>query len=126
MMVPGISTLGVRLVFGPILLAHRLSGYVPRMPRYERVRSFELDTPPTQAVKREMLKKAGIDASRVTFAAADFMQENWLVKLIEAGFDMTQPALFIWEGVVMYPGPGSGREHTAQDCWHCQRQPAGV
>jgi len=152
MVVPGISRLGVRLVFGPILLAHRLSGYVPmafrypfegdisiqvegsarqtffdqivdrylpdvtqfvilgagfdtralRLPRYERVRCFEVDTPQTQAVKREMLKKAGVEAGRVTFVAADFMKDDWLVNLVEAGFDMTQPALFIMEGVILY------------------------
>jgi methyltransferase (TIGR00027 family) len=153
MVVPGISRLGVQLMFGSILLAHRLSGYVPkafrypfegdisiqvegsarqtffdqvverylaagipqfvilgagfdtralRLPRYERARSFEVDTPQMQAVKRELLKKAGIEAGRVTFAAADFMKDDWLVKLIEAGFDITQPALFIWEGVIMY------------------------
>ena len=153
MVVPGISTVGVRLVFGSILLAHRLSGFVPkafrypfdgdisiqvegsarqtffdqvverylatgiaqfvilgagfdtralRLPRFERVRSFELDTPQMQAIKIEMLKKAGVEAGRVTFVAANFMTEDWLVKLIEAGFDTTQTALFIWEGVCMY------------------------
>jgi len=66
------------------------------------VRSFEVDTPKTQAVKREMLQKAGVDASRVTFVAADFEKEDWLARLIEAGFDASKPALFLWEGVTMY------------------------
>src|SRR4051794_23974320 len=34
MFVPGVSPLGLRLAFGPTLLAHRLSGYVPRAFRY--------------------------------------------------------------------------------------------
>ncbi len=28
--------------------------------------------------------------------------EDWLARLVEAGFDPGQPTLFIWEGVIMY------------------------
>ncbi|HEU5100235.1 MAG TPA: SAM-dependent methyltransferase [Roseiflexaceae bacterium] len=149
---PGVSPLAIGLVVGPLLLAHRVSGYVPRPFRYPfegdipvqyeasariaffdatvdrylanttqfvilgagfdtrafrlpggaRVRSFEVDMPKTQALKRAMLEKAGIDATGVTFVAADFEQEDWLARLIDAGFDPGQPALFLWEGVIMY------------------------
>ena len=34
MVLPGVSPLAVRLLFGPLLLAHRPSGYVPRTFRY--------------------------------------------------------------------------------------------
>lgn len=152
MVLPGISPLAVRLVSGPLLLAHRLTGYVPRafrypfegnipmqyeasarqtffdtvverhlagvtqfvilgagfdtrafrLPRDARVRSFEIDTPKTQAVKREMLESAGIDSTRVTFVAANFEKEDWLTRLMDAGFDLGKPALFLWEGVIMY------------------------
>lgn len=154
MVVPGIPRLAVWLVFGPILLASRLSGYVPRTFRYpfdgevsiqnqgasrqtfydtvvdrclpnvaqfvilgagfdtrafrlprelrSQVRSFEVDTPQTQAVKRQILAQAEIDTAGVAFAPADFEQEDWLAKLVEAGFDPYQPALFIWEGVTPY------------------------
>ena len=34
MVLPGVSPLAVRFVFGPVLLAHRLSGYVPPTFRY--------------------------------------------------------------------------------------------
>jgi methyltransferase (TIGR00027 family) len=34
--------------------------------------------------------------------AADFEHEDWLARLVEAGFDATRPALFIWEGVTPY------------------------
>jgi len=73
-----------------------------RLPRSAQVRSFEIDAPKTQAVKRETLKKAGIDATGVTFVAADFEMEDWLTKLVDAGFDAGKPTLFIWEGVMMY------------------------
>ncbi|RPJ49996.1 MAG: SAM-dependent methyltransferase [Chloroflexi bacterium] len=149
---PGVPPLGLRLVMGPLLLAHRASGYVPRafrypyegeismqyaaaarqtffdrvveqylastgqfvilgagfdtrpyrLPRESRVRSFEVDTPKTQAVKRAMLDKAGIDPAGVTFVAADFEKDDWFARLVEAGFDPSQPALFLWEGVTVY------------------------
>jgi hypothetical protein len=42
MVLPGIPPLGLRLVSGPTLLAHRLTGYVPKAFRYP----FEGDVPP--------------------------------------------------------------------------------
>jgi methyltransferase (TIGR00027 family) len=152
MVLPGVSHLGVRLVTGPLLLAHRVSGYMPkafrypfegdismgyeasarqtffdtvidryladiaqlvilgagfdtrayRLPKDARVRSFEVDASKTQAIKREMLEKADIDSTRVTFVNADFEKEDWLSQLVEAGFDADKPALFLWEGVIMY------------------------
>lgn len=73
-----------------------------RLPREKRIRAFEIDTPKTQALKRETLEKAGIDASAVTFVTADFEKEDWLARLVDAGFDLKKPALFLWEGVIMY------------------------
>lgn len=73
-----------------------------RLPAGAKVRTFEVDTPKTQAVKREVLTKAGIDSSGVTFVPADFEKEDWLTKLIEAGFDLNKPAFFLWEGVIIY------------------------
>jgi methyltransferase (TIGR00027 family) len=152
MVLPGVPALGLRLTAGPLLLAHRLSGYVPkafrypyegevpeaeeagarqtffdrvveryladisqfvilgagfdtrayRLPEGGRVRSFEVDAPKTQAVKRAMLEKTGIDSRAVTFVSADFEKEDWLARLVEAGFDPGRPALFLWEGVTMY------------------------
>jgi methyltransferase (TIGR00027 family) len=72
------------------------------LPKDAKVRSFEIDTPATVAVKREMLAKAGIDTTGVALTAADFEKEDWLAKLIDVGFDPSKPALFIWEGVTMY------------------------
>jgi methyltransferase (TIGR00027 family) len=151
MALPGAPPLSFYLVSSPTLLAHRLTGYVPKPFRYpfegeitlgtERgarqtffdsvlkrylpgtaqlvilgagfdtralrlkgapVRRFEIDAPATQAVKREMLAKAGIDSNGVIFVSADFETEDWRAKLIEASFDPGKPTLFIWEGVMMY------------------------
>ena len=73
-----------------------------RLPKDMRVRSFEVDTPKTQAIKREMLSKTSIDATGITFVSADFEKEDWFTQLVDAGFDPSKPALFLWEGVVMY------------------------
>jgi methyltransferase (TIGR00027 family) len=73
-----------------------------RLPEDAEVRSFEIDAPKTQAVKRQVLEKAGIDSTGVTFVTADFEKEDWLAKLVDAGFDPGKPALFLWEGVIMY------------------------
>jgi methyltransferase (TIGR00027 family) len=73
-----------------------------RLPADTPVRSFEVETPSTLAVKREMLDKAGVEASKVAFVAADFETQDWLGKLVEAGFDTGRPALFLWEGVLIY------------------------
>lgn len=151
-LLPGVPPLALRLTAGPLLLAHRLTGYVPqafrypyagdiprqyeasarqtffdqvverrlagidqlvilgagfdtrayRLPADTRVRAFEVDVPQTQALKRTLLEQAGIDATGVTFVAADFEQDDWLAKLVDAGFDSSAPALFLWEGVIMY------------------------
>lgn len=152
MVLPSVSPLAVQLVFGPLLLAHRLSGYVPptfrypfagevslqnqaaarqtfydavverylpsvaqliilgagfdtrafRLPKATRVRSFEVDTLKTLRIKQAVLEQAAIDPARVTFVAADFAQQDWLSRLVAAGFDANQPALFLWEGVTPY------------------------
>lgn len=49
-----------------------------------------------------MVKQAGLESDRVTFVAADFEKEDWLERLKEKGFDAGRPALFLWEGVIMY------------------------
>ncbi len=147
-----VPSLAWHLVAGPMLLAHRVSGYAPKsyrypfegeitiqnqgwarqtfydrvvqqyipemaqfvilgagydtralnLPKNTPIRSFEIDTPATIAGKREMLTKAGIDTTGIVLVAADFAQEDWLAKLVEAGFNASQPTLFIWEGVTPY------------------------
>lgn len=73
-----------------------------RLPARTRVRCFEVDTLRTQRFKREMLEKAGVDTSRVTFVPGDLMQADWFENLVTAGFEPDRQSLFIWEGVTMY------------------------
>lgn len=149
---PGVPHWAPGLVAAPILIAHRLTGYVPRVFRYPfegdvrpvfeavarttffdsavdrylpeidqfvslgagfdtrafrlpttmLVRSFEVDGPAIQKLKRAMVERVHIDATRVIFVAADFEKEDWFTRLVDAGFDVGRPALFLCEGVVMY------------------------
>lgn len=89
----GYDTRALRLIGQP-----RLKG----QPEVAGVRAFEIDTPPTLAYKLEKLATAGIDSSGITFVPANFEKDDWLAQLTQAGFDPSQPALFIWEGVVPY------------------------
>jgi methyltransferase (TIGR00027 family) len=73
-----------------------------RLPAGSSVRIFEIDAPRTQAFKRTMLEKAGLDARRITFVPADFLKERWLDKLVQAGFRPDRPSFFLWEGVTPY------------------------
>lgn len=73
-----------------------------QLPKPSQVRAFEVDTPQTQAIKRKILAKVGIDASHVSFVPADFERDDWLQQLIQAGFDRSQATLFLWEGVIVY------------------------
>lgn len=73
-----------------------------RVPAGARLRVFEIDTARTQAFKREMLRKAAVVEGHITYVAADFMSDDWLEKLVEAGFDPTRPTFFTWESVSMY------------------------
>ncbi|MFF2300192.1 class I SAM-dependent methyltransferase [Arthrobacter sp. NPDC058127] len=97
-----------------------------RLPRDTSVNSFEVDAPKTQAVKREILDKAGIDLRKVAFVPADFEKDDWLAKLVDAGFDLGRPALFLWERRHDVPRPGSDRGHAAQDRELRQRQFARI
>ena len=152
MVLPNVSRPGLYLETAPTLLAHRLTGYVPRIYRYpyegeptmnhqpaarttfydaalerhmlgidqlvvlgagfdtrayrlpeeNRVRCFEVDSPGTQAFKTRMLRKAGVDTTRVTYVPADFLKQDWLRKLVDAGFEPDRPSFFLWESVTMY------------------------
>lgn len=72
------------------------------LPAGAAVRCFEVDAPATSSAKQRAIAKAGIDASHVTFVAADFNRQSWLDALVEHGFDPSLPTFVLWEGVSMY------------------------
>lgn len=62
---------------------------------------FEVDHPATQAVKRAALEHIGVPAN-VRFVAVDFEQDDFVVKLREAGFAPERRSLIVWVGVTYY------------------------
>lgn len=70
--------------------------------RRDHLRVFELDQTNTQKIKREALKKAGLDTAFITFVPVDFNHEDWHEKLLASGFAPGKRTLFLWEGVTLY------------------------
>jgi methyltransferase (TIGR00027 family) len=90
---------GVRQV---VILGAGLDTFAYRNPRPD-LRVFEVDHPATQAWKRERLATAGIDRPEtLTFVPVDFETRTLAAGLESAGFKRTDPAVFVWLGVVFY------------------------
>jgi len=69
----------------------------------DRLQVFEIDHPSTQAIKRQALSPAGITIpSNLHFVAADFETATVADALRESLFNSDAPAVFSWQGVVMY------------------------
>lgn len=93
---------GVRQV---VILGAGLDTFAYRNPSPD-LRVFEVDHPATQAWKRERLTAAGIDRPQtVTFVSVDFETTTLATELESSGFDRTDPAVFVWLGVVFYLTP---------------------
>ena len=77
--------------------------------RFPNVRFFELDLPATITEKRaRVVKIFGAVPDRVTLVPTDFTARPLDAVLRDAGYDRTQRAFFIWEGVTMYlPEPAN-------------------
>jgi methyltransferase (TIGR00027 family) len=67
------------------------------------LRFFEVDHPHTQAIKKARLAELpGYPVDAATYASCDFETQAPLEQLAAHGFDPSQSALVIWEGVVPY------------------------
>jgi methyltransferase (TIGR00027 family) len=81
------------------------AGYDTRAARLPRagVQFFEVDHPATQAAKRDVVGALpGYPVEAARYVACDFEHEDPIERLVANGFSTTEPALVIWEGVVMY------------------------
>jgi methyltransferase (TIGR00027 family) len=81
------------------------AGYDTRAARLPRagVRYFEVDHPATQTSKRERLAKLDgypVDAAR--YVTCNFEREDPIDRLAANTYEVREPALVIWEGVVPY------------------------
>jgi methyltransferase (TIGR00027 family) len=93
---------GVRQV---VVLGAGLDTFAYRNPLPD-LRVFEVDHPATQAWKRERLAAAGIDhPETLTFVPVDFETRKLSAGLESTGFTRTDPAVFVWLGVVFYLTP---------------------
>ena len=77
-----------------------------RIGGLERIKTFEVDHPGTQAVKIEKVKKIfGSLQDHVVFVPVNLGVEDLGQKLLEKGYDRSLKTLFIMEGLLMYLSP---------------------
>ncbi|WP_433191848.1 class I SAM-dependent methyltransferase [Nocardia sp. CA-107356] len=112
---------GVRQV---VILGAGLDTFAYRNPHPD-LRVFEVDHPATQAWKRERLVAAGIDRPEtLTFVPVDFETQTLAAGLESSGFTRTDPAVFVWLGVVFYLTPNAA--HATLEYIAGQAEPVEV
>lgn len=80
----GYDTTGLRLALGPATL-------------------FEVDAPPTQKAKREVIRRHGLRSTgRVEYVPCDFERDALVLRLRDHGFDPSARSLIVWYGVSYY------------------------
>jgi methyltransferase (TIGR00027 family) len=82
------------------------AGYDSRAQRFDlqdRVKTFEVDHPATQADKLAKLQGIfGKVPEHVIYVPIDFNTQTLAARLLESGYDPKRKTLFIWQGVTMY------------------------
>jgi methyltransferase (TIGR00027 family) len=85
-----------------VLLGAGLDTFALRNP-FADVTVFEVDTPRSQAWKLERLAQTGITPPEdVRYVACDFEEQDFVDRLLDAGFDAGVPAVAAWLGVSYY------------------------
>lgn len=91
-----------------VILGAGLDTRAYRLPELANAHVFELDLPHVQASKRARLTRSlAASGNHVRFVPIDFNVERFDTALAARGFDTSQPALFIWEGVSQYLEPAA-------------------
>lgn len=86
-----------------VILGSGFDSRAYRIPSIDRVRVFEVDQSRTLFVKQKKVKRLlGLLPKGVAFVETDLNIQKLEQTLIGAGFDLTRPAFFIWEGVTNY------------------------
>ncbi len=80
------------------------AGYDDRALRFRTsgVRFFELDQGPTQADKARRLRAITNGPAAATLAQADFRHDDVAAVLASCGHQVSQPSLFLCEGLLVY------------------------
>ncbi|MGA3073993.1 MAG: class I SAM-dependent methyltransferase [Bryobacteraceae bacterium] len=76
-----------------------------RLDALQNTTVFEVDHPATQAVKRERAAAVPAKARQVRFVATDFHRDGLAASLRAAGYDVSRPSFWLWEGVTLYLRP---------------------
>ena len=85
-----------------------------RLPGIEHARVFEVDLPAVQDDKKKKIQKHfGRLPGHVTFVPIDFDAQTLDSVFIGTAFDLTRPAVFIWEGVTQYIAEEAVRQTLA-------------
>src|SRR5262249_32483033 len=87
-----------------VILGAGLDTFAYRNPyAAQALRVFEVDSPATQAWKRDLLRRTRIaEPASLTFVPVDFETQSLAEELRAAGFREAEPAFFSWLGVTMY------------------------
>lgn len=97
--IAAVAAAGVRQV---VILGAGLDTFAYRNSNPD-LRIFEVDHPATQAWKRDRLAAAEIAVPpSLTLVPVDFETDTLAARLASAGFSRTEPAIFVWLGVVFY------------------------
>ena len=87
-----------------VILGAGLDTFAQRNPEIaSKLQLFEIDQPDTQTWKQLRLAELGYDLPEwLHFVPVDFEISSWWEQLINAGFDITKPAVVACAGVSMY------------------------
>jgi methyltransferase (TIGR00027 family) len=78
-----------------------------RLSALAHARVFEVDHPATSAEKQRRLAALGADSTHVRFVQVDFDRQMPADSLVQAGFEPSEPAIVIWDGVTNYLQPAA-------------------
>jgi len=76
-------------------------------------RLFEVDAPPTQQAKREVIRRHGLPDQAVRYVPCDFERDTLAARLAEQGFDPGAPSLVAWWGVSFFLSEAAVRQTVA-------------
>ena len=74
---------------------------------------FEVDAPPTQQAKREVIRRQGLPDHAVRYVPCDFERDTLSARLRENGFDIQARSLVAWWGVSFFLSEDAVRQTMA-------------
>jgi methyltransferase (TIGR00027 family) len=78
-----------------------------RLRELTEMNVLEIDLPQVQQFKKERLSRFRLSPRHVHFVSIDLNTERLDTALISSGLSLSEPAIFVWEGVSQYLQPNS-------------------